>query len=188
MSETPWREEIAPAVRTMQIIVANLVAGPTVFLVVVLFISAGGEPAQNGGAVPAMTCMALGFALLAALGRSIIPGQFVAGARKRIVQGTWRPPGGRSGASSLPDLIERAGEPRMLAAVFQTRTIVAGAFLEGAAFFNLIAYLLEQSWISLLMAVVLILGVAVLFPTRSAVIHWIEEQLDRIEQQRQFES
>ena len=82
--------------------------------------------------------------------------------------------------------LERTGDAGQLFVVFQTRTIVAGALLEGTAFFALITYMIERSPLALTLAVLLILGVAVHFPTRSGVIRWIEDQLRLVERERQF--
>ena len=64
-----------------------------------------------------------------------------------------------------------------LAVLFMTRTIAACAILEGAAFFLLIAYLLEGT---------LILVMGRHFTTRSALVHWIENQARRIDEERQL--
>jgi len=52
-----------------------------------------------------------------------------------------------------------------LAQVFVVRTIISAAILEGAAFFLLIAYLVEHSPLSVAFAVVLIVALALHIPT-----------------------
>lgn len=61
-------------------------------------------------------------------------------------------------------------------AVFQVRTIIGLALLEGAAFFNLVACILEHHWWSLAMAGGFVFWMLVRFPTTSSVEQWIATQ------------
>ncbi|QDU39419.1 hypothetical protein Mal4_37640 [Maioricimonas rarisocia] len=60
--------------------------------------------------------------------------------------------------------------------VYQVRTIVGLALLEGAAFFNIVACILEHNWWSLAVAGGLVFWMLARFPTRSGVEQWIETQ------------
>ena len=73
-----------------------------------------------------------------------------------------------------------------LLGLYNTRTILGGAMLEGAAFFALVTYMVERDPVGLAGAILLILGVALHFPTRSRVIRWSEEQLELLKRERQF--
>ena len=53
--------------------------------------------------------------------------------------------------------------------------------------FALVAYLVDQSPLSLMLAGVLIFGLAAHFPTRSRLIHWIEDQLVLLQRQRRLD-
>ena len=75
-------------------------------------------------------------------------------------------PGERSDAATTP----LTGLP----AAFLTQLIIGAAMNEGAAFFALVAYLIEKNPIALGLAVVLIAGVITRFPTAGRV-----ETLDR---------
>ena len=193
MLEPACREEIARRVRTSQIIVGALVAGPLVFLVIVFVVIQQGFAGVPETA-PILTYIALAFAFSAVLARLIVPNLIVAQSRRNIIQGTWQMPvsaHSQSGYSQTVQedfarFIEQTGDAGRLLFVFQTRTIVAGAVLEGAAFFALITYMIERSPLALIVAVLLILGVALHFPTRSGVIRWIEDQLRLVERERQF--
>ncbi len=68
--------------------------------------------------------------------------------------------------------------------VFVTRTIVGSALLEGGALANLIAYMLEGQWFSLVLGIVLALGIAAGVPTRDGVESWVERQLRRLDEIR----
>ena len=184
MIDSPWREELGPAVRTLQIIVGALTAGSVVFLIVAIVLS--GAIAVEAGNTPILTYVALGFAAMVLLARPIVSNIIVATGRSRIAKGTWQPPGGQQANRAMSELLERMGDAGKLVVINQVRTIVAGALLEGAAFLLLVVYLAEHSWISLAVAIVFILTLAMHFPTRQRLIAWIENQLAVLEQQRQF--
>ena len=90
---------------------------------------------------------------------------------------------GDAGGLELP---EEAGDAGKLYMLLQSRTIVAAALLESPGFFWGIIHLLTHSPLSLIAAILLILGVAAHFPTRSRVIHWIENQLRLVDEERRF--
>ena len=87
MLEPACREEIARRVRTSQIIVGAMVAGPLAFLVIVLVVIQRGFAGVPETA-PILTYVALAFALSAVLARLIVPNLIVAQARRNIIQGT----------------------------------------------------------------------------------------------------
>jgi hypothetical protein len=83
----------------------------------------------------------------------------------------------------VPTLVGRPTEPRRteddgaaLCGVYQIRMIIGLALLEGAAFFNLVACLVEHNWWSLAIAGCLVVWMLALFPTRTRVEQWIENQ------------
>lgn len=100
------------------------------------------------------------------------------------------------GAASLvlsgvfPRIIERHNqaalrgsrpEPESVLSTFRTRLILECALLEGGAFFNLTAFILNQQWWSVAIATVLILVIASKFPTRFQMENFVREQLELIE-------
>ncbi len=68
-------------------------------------------------------------------------------------------------------------ESDALAGLYQTTTIVAAAFLEGAAFMNVVAFLLEGNPISLGLAIGLAMGILAMFPSGQRIATWVEMQL-----------
>jgi hypothetical protein len=60
--------------------------------------------------------------------------------------------------------------------IYQMQLIIALAMLEGAAFLNLIACMIEHNWWSLAIAGGVVAIMAVQFPTRTRVEQWIETQ------------
>src|SRR5581483_670179 len=62
-------------------------------------------------------------------------------------------------------------------AVYQTRTIVGAALLEGGAFFLLVAYMAEGApWVLVVAAVLWIAMAWLHFPTRDKVEAWVTDQ------------
>ena len=187
------KDEIARRVLPFQIIVGCLFAGCAVFFVIA---TVGFRERVSGlpaGQPPIMTYLAIGFAVIAAAARLIIPNIIVSQARRRIIDGTWHLPQscgqsatGRASQEDPAGFFERTGDAGKLLFVLFTRTIVAGAILEGAAIAALTMYLIERSPVSLIVAIILMIAVAAHFPTRSRVFSWIEEQMDLVRQERQF--
>lgn len=67
---------------------------------------------------------------------------------------------------------------------FQTRLIVRAALLEGAAFFNLIAFMIErQTWSFGIAGALAAINLST-FPSRDSVLYWIRQQLELMELER----
>ena len=162
-------------VRRLQIIVGSLVLGCVSFLAVGLIIcwQRGAPPA--GGNMPIITSCAVGFALFALAARAIVPGVIVAHGRRKILQDVSPP---RRGRRRAPGMVERIEITSKLWAIWSAHTIVAAAILEGAAFFAMVAYLVECSLLSLIVTVGLILVLAAHIPTRSGLILWSGYPID----------
>jgi hypothetical protein len=77
--------------------------------------------------------------------------------------------------SSSPDQLTAR-----LLGVFQTRTIIAGALVEGGAFFALVTYLLEGHAISLAVAGLLAGALFTLLPSELRVLAWLNQALTRM--------
>lgn len=156
----------------MQIIVGAMVAGCVFFLAIALV--AG----QQGGLVLAppdlLTLIAAGVAGAALVARLVVVSVVTAFGRRRIA---------RRNDTDLHD----PSVCRGLVALYQTRMIVGAALIEGPTFFLLIAYLSERSPLALILAVVLILGLALHMPTRGRVTRWIEGQMRRMDEGREFD-
>ena len=67
-----------------------------------------------------------------------------------------------------------------LPAAFLIQLIIGCAISEGAAFFALVAYLLEKNPLSLIMALMLIAAIIARFPTSGRVGRWIEQQEEKL--------
>ena len=174
------REYLKTMARAMQVVVLALAAGVVTFGVIVTVI--GAEPPGDRQPEPSIiSYLAVAAACVALVASIAVPGLLAAIARRRIVTGQPAMPNPKL---TLP---AELGDVGPIAVVYQTRLIVSVAFLEGAAFFNLIAYLLEGQLMSLTAAAIMLIALVSRFPTASQMTGWVEEQLKAIEQLRQMQ-
>lgn len=138
--------------RTSQIICGVLIMGVVSFGVVAFLIGKAGQPK-----LPVISMGAAGFGLMAVVMRFVVPMVVVNGMKAGLKQ------------TASEDLLNQ------LAGVYQTKTIIAFALLEGAAFANLVAYLFEgQMWSYGVVA--FLLGVmAISFPSQGQFESWAED-------------
>ena len=183
MSDSKWQERLTPILRQSQIIVAALIAGCVIFLVIALVIT-GGKVADADQ--PVLTYVAVAFVAVTLIARMIVPGIMIRSGRRKIAQGTWQLPQQAASRPASLQFLEETGDAGKLLMIYTASTIVSASLLEGSAFFALIAYLMEHSWLSLGLAGLLILGLSTHVPTRSGLVHWIEDQLALLEQERQL--
>jgi cytochrome c biogenesis protein ResB len=78
-------------------------------------------------------------------------------------------------------------DSEQLLAVFSTKTILGGAILEGAGFFNVTAYLIEGQGYALVLGLILMVGILIGIPTRHGLESWLEQQQRRIQEIRDME-
>ncbi|MEQ9410526.1 MAG: hypothetical protein RIK87_22515 [Fuerstiella sp.] len=148
----------------LKIITLALVSGAVVFMGIALFISKGalvGEP-------DLLAWIGIGFAALQAVIHVVVPNMVANQALNAI---------------SSRQLQEADMEARMLLVtpVFLQRHIIACALLEGAAFFNIVAYIVSEFWGSLAVAAACIVLMLLKFPTASTVQWWAQDQVREIE-------
>jgi hypothetical protein len=164
---------LGPRVRTMQIIVFALLAGGVTALVIFATLPRTPGPLPP---TPLVTYLGLACAVVATVFSFMLPSLVIAGARKRIVQGTF----GSDPRVPIPP--DDAGK---LLAVYTTALIIGGALLEGPTYFLLIAYYLEGQIAGLVAAGALMGVLAARFPTQARVRAWLDRQLDLLAQERQ---
>jgi hypothetical protein len=70
----------------------------------------------------------------------------------------------------------RSGGERQLYGAYVTKTILGLSLLEGAAFMNLVALMVEHNWWSLAIAGGLVFWMLTMFPTTTRVEDWVETQ------------
>jgi hypothetical protein len=176
MSQSAPDDRLERHVRTTQIIVCALLAGTAFAFFILSYLRA--QNAAPPPDVPLVTYMGLGFAFVLAILSFVLPKLIIAGARKSIAHGTWRPP--RSEYFAPPVAVPPDDAGKLLMS-FQTGLVVGAAMLEGPTFFVLIAYFLEGQILSLIAAGVLMGLLVARFPTRSSVSNWLDKQLELID-------
>lgn len=182
MPQKVMNERLPAFVMTLRIIVGALVQGVLVFLAVAIYLRVTAEGVGFTTSLAPISIAAVVVSLAALFVHPFLARWIVTSARHKIAEGTWNPPGGQSPADSYVD----TGDTGRLLAVYQVKTIVSCAMLEGAALFATIAVLMEGSLICLGIALALAISIAARFPFQQQVATWIEQQLRLIDDQRGF--
>lgn len=140
------------SVRVMQIIAGALVMGAISFAAVAVFVRLAVQNPDEGWTVSSLGAFGAAMMLSAqlvvpnAISRSIAPKQ------------------------------ESVASNSSFCTAYLSGLMVGLALLEGAAFFNLVAYIIEGNWWSLAITGVLVFAMLAKFPTSTRVQHWIETQ------------
>ena len=159
---------------TMRIIAGALIAGVVMFGAIASAAVFGERPAVQRGGPPAALpqnateiLMYLGLAgAVGAVVMSFVVSNLVSAAGVKGVAKM-----AQDGTSTGPkELFGR------LLAVAQTKMMIALALIEGAAFFNLVAFIFTKSLIPPAIVGVLLLVMAIHFPTKFKLARWLEEQ------------
>ena len=148
------------SLRGMQIIAGALMMGVLMFLGVVLVATAG----KFDGQPEMITMIASGFAFLMLVNHFVIPPIIIRAQLKQAIA---------AGMHQRPDE-ERIQE---CCGIYQTQMIVGFALLEGAAFFNLVAMMVEHCAASIAVVTLLLLLMVAKFPTRDKVSFWVQDKL-----------
>ena len=147
---------IAAQTRVLQIVVGALIFGVLAFAGFVIATQLNNPPRDNG-----MATIAVGFAATNILLHFVVP---------VLIE-----------RSALKNLSVDAGLETVLG-VFFTRTIIACALLEGAAFLSIYAVMAEQQyWVFGVTAVLLVL-MLMQFPSRTRIEQWLETRMMEREQ------
>ena len=158
----PGAPKLEAWVRAMQIIATVLMMGVLVFFGVVLIITQGKIGGMENAA--GLTMVGAGFGFVMIVSHFTIPG---------IICGTQMKQAAADGSLNQQD----DATTQRIWGLYQTQLIVGLALLEGAAFFNLIALMVENSVASLGVVILLLGLMAVKFPTRNKVSWWVEDKL-----------
>ena len=158
--------EFEGAVRGMQIVAAALMIGAFNFLFVVVL--------TNGGDVFGLKQPALITVIAAVIGAIMIGAHFtVPGMIARSQLKT-------AASQGLMGQDEESQNEKALL-VYRTQLIVGLALLEGAAFLNLAALMIDKSESSLAVFALLICLMLLKFPTRTKVTWWVQDKLRELQ-------
>ena len=169
-------DKLKPAVMVLRLIVVALILGVLAFASAAFFIRQTGEKTPADAPLEFLTWMALGAAAMALVASWALPVAIVKKARRAIASGTYPALRGNTSGSPFAWLSE-LGDAGKLAAVYLTATIVGVAVLEGAAFVNLVAYLVNGNLANLAAGVAIVLPMAAMIAGASRLAIWILEQL-----------
>lgn len=182
MSKIDEGDGVEAVTRVMQIIVASLTLGVAFFSAIVLGLLRDDKPlAPNTPGIlglPMLTALAVFFGLTSVIASFVIPKLMTDAALKQIAKGP--PLDETKYLDSGERQIYPAGDAGRLLPIFQTQLIVASALNEGAAFFAVLAYMIEGHPIALGVAAVLIALLVSRFPTVDRVRGWLAAQLERL--------
>ncbi len=171
-------ERLGPAIMTLRIIVAALATGVVAFAVTAIVIRLQKAPPPPADVAWVLTALGIAAAPVAVLLSRFVPAQFVAKSRAQIAGGQFGSPAGPvpnpAGEQQLG--LGQFGDDGKLFTVYQTKTIISAALLEGAAFLNIIAFLQGGSPIAFCLGLLLALSIVAMFPRTSRVVEWIEAQ------------
>ncbi|MDA1231649.1 MAG: hypothetical protein O2856_12820 [Planctomycetota bacterium] len=152
------------SIRGMQIITGALMTGVLVFSGVVFVTTEG----RIDGPPEMITMIAAGFAFLMLVNHFVIPPIIVKAQLKELV------------AAELHQKTDEERVPRCCG-VYQTQMIIGFALLEGAAFFNLVAMMMEHCVASIVVVTLLVLLMMAKFPTRETVSFWVQDKLRELQ-------
>src|SRR5262249_40095201 len=115
----------------------------------------------------------------------LVPGLIAQQNRRAIAAGKWAPPG-QAGPAERQNSPEALGtDAGKLAIVYQVQHILGAAMNEGVAFLAGIASLVEKTPLALGWALLLLVGLVVRFPTSRRVALWIDQQQEKLIQERE---
>lgn len=164
LSITPPADPAA-AVRVMQIITGALMMGLIMFGVIANVLVFGGEGLKDK---PPLECivplMAVGFAVLIIINHFIVPETVINTSINTL-----------KGQVELNEITKGHFFP-----IFQVGLIIRLALLEGAGFFNLVAFIIDKQWWSLAVVALLLALMAIRFPTMGQVDAWAEDRLRQL--------
>ena len=150
--------------KQLKIITFALAQGAIIFGVVVLFLN----NAVIDGEPDILTWIALGAGGLMIVNHLVLPSLIVKAQLGNLSAEDFR------GASDEDKF-------RYVGSAYRTQQIVACALLEGGAFFNLVAYMIDKSVYSVAAAAVLVVLILVRMPTATRIEFWVQDRTREIE-------
>jgi hypothetical protein len=166
--ETVAQAGPAKSLLALRIIWGTLIQGMVIFAVIAAFARKdkgllAADPFATGDF---LVLFGLGFAALELVLSFVVPPFIARSALAKVPRpdkGNKPSPGWEEWPPNTPELW----------GIYQTAFIVRAALLEGAGFFNLIAFLTSGSALSLLAAAVILVALIMLFPTQAAIRSWV---------------
>jgi hypothetical protein len=155
----------ANRIRAMQVIVFAMMVGVIMFGLIAMYLAAG-KPAGD----ETLAYVAAAFAGVAIPMSFLLPVLVGNGMVAKTLSET-----GSTDSERVPTTVGR------LAEAYQTKTIVGVSLLEAAAFFNLVIHMITSLPWPLMIAGVLVIFMALKFPTPAQVDGWIERRFEELQ-------
>ena len=159
---------VASQTKVLQIIVAAMVVAVLAFAMLSFFLQDQEGNNEDRQGIAMITYVAAVFAVVSLTTQAIIP-KMVTQQGLRFLKAEIAESEG-SGPDAQTVI-------RRLLGIFTSKTIVGCALAEGAAFFAIVAYLIEGHLLAFGIAAVMLVSIVVRFPTQSSVRHWCENAL-----------
>ena len=147
--------------RLIQIVYGSLLASVLAFTAFILFYNLRGQPPQAVAAGPYLSYAAIALFAGAFVAWAVVPKGLADKEVAKIAAGTWTAP-----SSSTPRSPAVTTDAEKLLAVYQTRSIIAGAILEAPAFMAGVAFMTERQAFALGIVAGAVLMMVATFPTR----------------------
>lgn len=154
-AQTPQPAPVPPEIvgRQLMIIQLALMFGLISFAVVALVVR---PPQMQAEAPGILAYLAAGMFVLSLVLRSVLPGV----ASVKLVE---------QAMEKQPEDVRAAVVP-----AFMSKTIIGAAILEGAGFFNLVAYIVDEHWLSLVAAGLVLVVLAITIPSQAQFEEWAD--------------
>jgi hypothetical protein len=176
MFNAEQRQAIAGFTPILQIIILALFAGVLSYVGFILF----ADP-QQAADRPILAPLGAVFAVILVVLSVVVPRMIGAQHRRAAVEG-------RSSISpAAPAVWQSLGDGVSLLSGFQVQRIIGAAMLEGAAFFNAVAYQLERQRYSLAIVAALMACLLTLVPLRARVEEWLAQEMRAVKELRDLQ-
>jgi hypothetical protein len=183
MNREQLERDLAPLVQTLRVVVGALVVSIIGATGAMIFLRGKDQQGWNISEGGIVTLCALAFAIASPLMAAVIARQTVTTTRRKLAAG--EVPVNDDG-TKLSKKQGQEADIEALAMLYSTKTIILASILEGAAFFNAIAFLIEGDLLTVVASGLSAIGVASQFPTITRVVNWVEDQLARLKEDRAF--
>lgn len=183
MSTWTRAEAVENTTRISRNIVAALAGGLLLFMALQPFIDPPEKPGEEGEAdQPVVTVVMAVLGVAGIVASFIVPEINVKNELKRLAAQSLKEPAAAASGQEPED--SSSGDVRALLGLFQTKTIIGAALLEGAGFAGVVGYMIERNMPLLGVAVVAVAILLGRLPSVDSVQSWLDEQLTRLARMR----
>jgi hypothetical protein len=172
---------------TMRIIVGALIVGASALLIIATVKRMGdGQPRP-----PVVGLVGVAFVIGAPLAAAIVPNFTRRQWERQVAGGMWpglpQSPHGPALPATPVEEVSEDDETIRWWGLYQTVLIIRCALLEGAAFLQGVAFMVEGNLFSVILGVVMVGMLLAQWPRREAIDRWVEERRETVERLRSEE-